>query len=251
MNKPQIPWLQPSEAFPPADLAWGPHDPAPGLLAAGGSLDSETLVRAYRSGIFPWFSHNQPVLWWSPDPRMVLPVAEFRLHRSLRKTLQRFAGDPSCEIRVDHDFHAVISACAGTPRHGQSGTWILPAMVQAYQVLHARGFAHSIETWIDGQLAGGLYLVAMGQAVFGESMFSHRSDASKVALAALVAICRAHGVAVIDCQQNTSHLASLGAREIPRSVFLREVAQRCDARPLAWHFEPVYWKHILNAQPSA
>jgi len=251
MNKPQIPWLQPAEEFPPAHLAWGPHDPAPGLLAAGGRLDVQTLTRAYRSGIFPWFSNNQPVLWWSPDPRMVLPVAEFRLHRSLRKTLQRFAADPRCVLRVDHDFHAVISACALTPRQGQSGTWILPAMVRAYQAFHARGYAHSVETWIDGQLAGGLYLVAIGRAVFGESMFSHQDNASKIALAALVAICRAHGVALIDCQQNTSHLASLGGREMQREEFLRRMLPQCDADAIRWHFEPVYWKHIFNAEPSA
>lgn len=233
------------------DLAWGPQDPAPGLLAAGGALDTGTLVSAYRSGIFPWFSQNQPILWWSPDPRMVLRTDAFRLHRSLRKTLQRFAATPGCEIRVDHDFHAMISACASIARHGQSGTWIVPAMVQAYRMLHGSGQAHSVETWIDGQLAGGLYMVSIGHAVFGESMFSLRSDASKIALAALVAMCRAYGVPQIDCQQNTPHLASMGAREVPRTEFLRAMRTACARPGIDWRFEPVYWKYLFIGTSSA
>jgi leucyl/phenylalanyl-tRNA--protein transferase len=245
----RLPWLEPGDPFPPAARAWGPRQPAPGLLAAGGALDVDTLQRAYRGGIFPWFSAGQPILWWSTDPRMVLYCAEFRLHRSLRKTLQRFADDPRCEIRFDHDFGAVIRACAGTPRDGQDGTWIVPAMVQAYESLHAAGLAHSVETWIDGELAGGLYCVAIGQAVYGESMFTRVPDASKIALAALVAFCRAHGIACIDCQQNTRHLASLGAREIPREQFVAELGPRTAAAGPAWKFDPVYWRALPLSQP--
>jgi leucyl/phenylalanyl-tRNA--protein transferase len=201
-----------------------PEVEAPGLVAAGGRLTPRRLEEAYRLGLFPWFGPGQPVLWWSPDPRMVLPVADFKLSRSLRKVLQRFLRTPGCEIRVDHDLRAVMQACAGTPREGQDGTWIQPSMVRAYCDWRAAGQVHSVETWIGGRLAGGLYFVSIGAMVFGESMFSHRTDASKIALAALVAACKARGVALIDCQQHTGHLASLGAREIPRRDFQRHLA---------------------------
>lgn len=220
----------------------------PGLLAAGGALDVPHLVAAYSQGIFPWFSEGQPILWWSTAPRMVLPLAQFRLHHSLRKTLKRFRASPACEIRIDSDFSAVIHACAATPRAGQSGTWIVAPMVRAYEALHAAGFAHSVETWVDGKLAGGLYCVALGRAVFGESMFAHTSDASKVALAALVALCRAQGVRLIDCQQNTRHLASLGAHEIEREIFLTHVARACTQPALDWHFAPQCWQELLATQ---
>ena len=246
-----LPWLQPGDPFPDPSQAWDQNQPAPGLLAAGGALDVDSLQRAYSRGIFPWFSEGQPILWWSTDPRMVLFTDEFRLHRSLRKTLQRFAGDPRCEIRFDGDFPAVIGACATSQRPGQSGTWIVPAMVEAYGAFHRAGFAHSVETWIDGQLAGGLYCVVLGRAVFGESMFTRVPDASKIALAALVAWCRHAGVRMIDCQQNTRHLASLGAREIPRQEFVRQVAAAARATPAAWRFDPVYWNAILPHTPDA
>ena len=239
-------WLEPGDDFPPVDQAWGPGSEAPGLLAAGGSLDVDSLRRAYAHGIFPWFSTGQPILWWSTDPRMVLDVAQFRLHRSLRKTLQKFCISPGCEIRIDSAFEQVITACAGSPRPGQDGTWIVPAMAQAYLELHRAGHAHSVETWVDGQLMGGLYCVALGRAVYGESMFARTSDASKIALAALVAFCRYQGITRIDCQQNTSHLASLGAREIPRVDFLRHVATaRLDPSP-SWRFEPLYWRELMT-----
>lgn len=246
-----LPWLQPGDPFPDPSTAWDAHQPAPGLLAAGGALDVDSLQRAYASAIFPWFSEGQPILWWSTDPRMVLFSAEFRLHRSLRKTLQKFSHDPRCELRIDSAFGQVIRACAGTPRDGQSGTWILPQMVHAYEAFHRAGFAHSVETWIDGRLAGGLYCVSIGRAVFGESMFTHVPDASKIALAALVALCRAQGVAVIDCQQNTRHLASLGAREVPRAAFVQHVAMASRQPPVRWQFEPVYWNELLPAAPPA
>jgi len=240
-----LPWLEPHDPFPSPAQAWGAQDPAPGLLAAGGALDVDHLRSAYAQGIFPWFSAGQPILWWSPDPRMVLPVEAFRLHPSLRKTLRRFRADPRCEVRVDHDFGAVVRACATTPRAGQSGTWILPRMVAAYEAFHAAGPAHSVETWVDGRLVGGLYFVALGRTVFGESMFAHATDASKIALAALVCLCRHHGVALIDCQQNTRHLASLGAREIPRAEFLHGIAASQQASAPDWAFHPIYWDELL------
>ena len=245
-----LPWLDPGDAFPPAAQAWDNTQPAPGLLAAGGALDVETLRRAYSGAIFPWFSDGQPILWWSTDPRMVLFTDEFRLHRSLRRTLNRFINRPNCEIRIDSAFAQVIEACAGSDRPGQSGTWIVPPMVRAYQDFHRAGLAHSVETWIDGELAGGLYCVAVGQAVFGESMFTRAPDASKIALAALVSFCRAGGIAMIDCQQNTDHLASLGAREIDRAGFVAKVAQNVRKRPPRWLFEPVYWRELLPREPA-
>lgn len=247
----KLPWLEPGDPFPDVAGAWGALDPAPGLLAAGGALDVATLSNAYRSGIFPWFSDGQPILWWSPDPRMVLHVDEFRLHRSLRKTLAQFRLDARCEIRIDTAFDEVIRACAGSPRPGQSGTWIVPQMVAAYQAFHRAGLVHSVETWVNGELAGGLYCVGLGGAVFGESMFTRVPDASKIALAALVALCRQHGIRLIDCQQNTRHLASLGAREIERTTFVKHVSQAALAPGPVWQFEPVYWTQLLPPTATA
>ena len=238
----ELHWIDEQRPLPPTTMAMPAGSSAPGLLAAGGRLSLERLEEAYRHGIFPWYSERQPVLWWSPDPRMVLPVQSLRLSRSLRKTLRRFAATPGCEIRVDSAFDRVIDACATTPREGQQGTWIVPAMVRAYRTWHRAGRVHSFETWIDGQLAGGLYAVAIGRMVFGESMFAWRTDASKIALAALVAFCRAHGVAVIDCQQNTRHLASLGAFEVPREIFERMLAHGLGGGEIRdWSYDPAYW----------
>ena len=159
--------------------------------------------------------------------------------------------DPGCELRFDSAFDTVIAACADTPREGQAGTWIVPEMVAAYRGLHRAGLAHSVETWIDGELAGGLYCVSLGRAVFGESMFTRVPDASKIALAGLVAFCRAQGVGLIDCQQNTRHLASLGARVIPRADFIEAVAAAVPGPPLHWRFEPVYWRELVPLPGSA
>ena len=240
-----LPWLEPHELFPPVSLAWGENDPAPGLLAAGGVLDVPTLLAAYSRGIFPWFSEGQPVMWWSPNPRMVLQTQHFKLHRSLRKTLQRFLADPRCEVRFDSAFKQVIEACANKPREGQPGTWILPSMVEAYCALHAAGSAHSVEVWVNNELAGGLYCVNLGSMVFGESMFAHVTDASKIALCALVAFCRARGMAMVDCQQNTAHLASLGALEIDRNNFTAHVSQAIDHAAPAWDFKTIYFDELL------
>lgn len=247
---PPLPWLEPGQNFPPVNEAWGHTDPAPGLLAAGSVLNVPTLVDAYSRGIFPWFSEGQPVLWWCPDPRMVLQTENFRLHRSLRKTLSAFRNDASCEVRFDSCFEEVILACSSKPRDGQPGTWILPSMVEAYTALHKAGHAHSVETWIDGELAGGLYCVNLGGMVFGESMFAHRTDASKIALSALLAFCKATAIAMIDCQQNTRHLASLGAAEISRGDFVTHLQKTVGKAAPAWLFEPVYWNEILQIRTT-
>ena len=246
---PALPWLEPGDNFPPVTRALKPGSGFSGLLAAGGALDVPTLRNAYAQGIFPWFSAGQPTLWWSPDPRMVLPVDAFRLHPTLRKTLRRFSTAPGGEVRFDSAFAKVMAHCAA-PRDSSGGTWILPQMQDAYCALHEQGFAHSVETWVEDTLVGGLYCVALGGAVFGESMFSLQTDASKIALAALVAFCRESGVTHIDCQQNTHHLASLGAAEMPRSTFLQIVAQSLRGRTPAWKFEPVYWQQLLPERPA-
>ena len=246
----KLPWLEPGDPFPDVAHAWGEADPAPGLLAAGGALDVATLLQAYGHGIFPWFSSGQPILWWSPDPRMVLQTANFRVHRSLRKTVDKFRRDARCEIRIDHAFCDVVRACSASPRGGQAGTWILPQMVEAYGALHHAGHAHSVETWVDGVLVGGLYCVAVGKAVFGESMFARSTDASKIALAALVALCRRNHISLVDCQQNTPHLASLGAAEIPRSVLVEHITQHHTQPAPEWVFEPLYWREILTPETA-
>jgi leucyl/phenylalanyl-tRNA--protein transferase len=209
-----ITWLSPKDApewFPPAEQAL--EDP-PGLLAAGGDLSPARLLAAYRRGIFPWYSPGQPVLWWSPDPRAVLFPEEFKTSRSLAKTLR----NGGFSVALDEDFAGVIDGCAA-PRPDSPGTWITGEMREAYLELHRRGHAHSVEARLGGALVGGLYGVRLGGVFFGESMFSRVSDASKVALAHLVAVCRRNSIAVIDCQLASRHLASLGARSIPRTQF--------------------------------
>lgn len=218
--QPHLPWIENHLPLPPVEAVWGLDTEAPGLLAAGADLGVNRLIEAYSNGIFPWYNPGQPVLWWSPDPRMVLQIKNFKLHRSLRKTLARYATHPHFELCFDRAFDDVIEACARSPREGQRGTWIVPDMIQAYKELHRAGFAHSAETWLDGQLVAGLYFVCIGKAVFGESMFSTLSDGSKMALAALVHVCDQHQIQVIDCQQKTAHLASMGAQEMSRSEFL-------------------------------
>ncbi|MCK9514589.1 MAG: leucyl/phenylalanyl-tRNA--protein transferase [Ottowia sp.] len=249
-NQRILPLLRAGEPFPPAARAWPAESPAPGLLCAGGTLDVATLRTAYGAGIFPWYGPGEPLLWWSPDPRMVLRPSAFRVRRSLRKTLRRFMDSAGCTVRFDTAFPAVIEACARAPRPGQSGTWIVPEMRSAYNALHEAGHAHSVETWVDGELVGGLYCVALGRAVFGESMFAHVSDASKIALAALVAWCLHWDLPLIDCQQNTPHLAFLGAREIARSRFLDEVTGLRTQPAPPWQFKSVYWQHLLEVQPD-
>jgi leucyl/phenylalanyl-tRNA--protein transferase len=200
--------------FPPPDYA----DPS-GLLAVGGDLSSERLLEAYRAGIFPWYSDDQPILWWSPDPRLVLELDDFKMSRSLRKIVEKgiFA------VTFDQTFQEVIRACASIPRAGQSGTWITDEMQEAYTHLHGLGYAHSVESWFGGKLAGGLYGVSLGKAFFGESMFHLKSDASKVALATLVQKLRSWDFHFIDSQMTTEHMLSLGAKEVPRRIFLKRL----------------------------
>ena len=222
-------WLERDDPFPPVETAL--REPN-GLLCAGADLSVERLLAAYRSGIFPWYSGGEPILWWSPDPRMVLFCDELKVSRSLAKNLR----NKGFEIRIDSAFSGVIKACA-EPRKGEPGTWIGKEMQSAYVALHRAGHAHSFETWQGEQLVGGLYGIAIGRAFFGESMFSRATDASKVALVALVEELRARGSPMIDCQQRTPLLASLGARTIPRRQFLRRLAALVNypESPGKWH----------------
>jgi leucyl/phenylalanyl-tRNA--protein transferase len=247
VQKNHIPWIDESDPLPPAlsacmDEASGMK----GLVAAGGGLSVQRLLEAYSQGMFPWYSEGQPILWWSPSPRMVLEVENFKLHRSLRKTLQKFVQMPFSSVTFDTAFDRVIEHCSAFKRQGQNGTWILQDMVGAYQALHRAGFAHSVETWIDGELVGGLYCVSIGKAIFGESMFALQTDASKIALSALVAFAKQNEIRWIDCQQNTRHLASLGAHEIAQVDFLHAVNKAVTQTPPTWEFLPLYWKNLFS-----
>ena len=218
--------------FPPVDLA-SPE----GLLAVGGDLRAERLLEAYRHGIFPWYNPGQPILWWSPDPRAVLFPSRLKVARSLRKSLRRKKFD----VALDTAFRDVMRHCA-QPRPGNpaGGTWITLEMIEAYGVLHDRGLAHSVESWREGKLVGGLYGVAMGNAFFGESMFSRETDASKVAFVHLVRQLERWGYAFIDCQISSAHLFSLGAEEIRRHDFMARLEQalKQPERPGRWRFDP-------------
>ena len=188
-----------------------------GLLAVGGDMSEKRLLLAYSMGIFPWYSDSYPILWWSPDPRLVLFPEELKVSRSLRQTIKKNV----FKITFDRAFDSVIRNCAKVKRKGEKGTWITPEMIEAYTRLHESGYAHSVESWFDGRLVGGLYGVSLGTAFFGESMFANMSNASKAAFVTLVEYLRKLNFRVIDCQITTSHLVSLGAREIPRSEFLK------------------------------
>jgi leucyl/phenylalanyl-tRNA---protein transferase len=222
-------WLGPQDPFPPVDAALTEPN---GLLAMGRTLGVPTLLDAYARGIFPWFNKDEPVLWWSPDPRMILVPGELHVSRSLRRRVRR----ADFVVTADTAFETVMRECAA-PRRDESGTWISDRMVRAYVRLYEAGFAHSIETWIDGQLAGGLYGVAIGRVFFGESMFARRTDASKIAFVSLVRQLERWEFGLIDCQMRTEHLASLGAREIRRQEFVRSV-QALVARPCV----PAPWR---------
>ena len=224
-----IAWLQktdPPTALPPTSRARSEPN---GLLAVGGSLTPEWLIHAYRQGVFPWFSADQPILWWAPDPRAVLLPDEFRISRRLARTIRT----RGFVTRINAAFSAVVEGCAG-PRRGMPGTWITREMHEAYVLLHRRGLAHSFETWLDGRLVGGLYGVALGRAFFGESMFSLEADASKVALARLVEECSRRRVPLIDCQMPSPHLASLGSRNIPRWEFEARLGELINHRAPVW-----------------
>jgi len=223
-----IPWLDVNTPFP--DVSEALTTDAPGLLAAGADLSPKRLLAAYQRGIFPWFSEGQPILWWSTDPRMVLRTADFKISDSLRKTLKKIARDGQrWEVRFDTAFEQVMRACAA-PRRDGPGTWISEDIIAGYTGLHRQGFAHSSELWLDGELVGGAYGVSIGTMFYGESMFARVTDGSKVALAYLVHFLRQHGVELIDCQQETGHLASLGARPVPRKDFIAHL-QKCIVMP--------------------
>jgi leucyl/phenylalanyl-tRNA--protein transferase len=226
-----IPWIDAGAPFPDVSQALGDADGAPGLLAAGADLSPERLLNAYRYGIFPWFSEGQPILWWSTDPRMVLFTERFVISASLKKTLKKvhksMHSDGRWQVRFDSAFEAVIMACA-TPRVDGTGTWISDDIIAGYSALHRRGYAHSSELWFDGRLVGGAYGVSIGHMFYGESMFARVTDASKIALAYLVHFLRKNGVQMIDCQQETSHLASLGAAPISRSEFIERLRLAID-----------------------
>jgi leucyl/phenylalanyl-tRNA--protein transferase len=224
-----IPWLGPDDPFPPVDQALKEPN---GLLAAGADLSVPRLLAAYGTGIYPWFSGDQPILWWSPDPRMVLFPRELKISRSLGKTLRK----SHFEVRADSVFRQVMLNCA-MARPGQDGTWITASMVDAYCELHRCGFAHSVETWLNGELVGGLYGIALGRAFFGESMFMRTTDASKVALATLVRQLELWGFGLVDCQMNTAHLATFGARQIPRVEFTRRLQELIHYPPI-----PAPWR---------
>jgi leucyl/phenylalanyl-tRNA--protein transferase len=227
-----IRWLGPTDPFPPVDAALLEPN---GLLAAGGDLTPARLLDAYRRGIFPWSADDEPILWWCPDPRMVLFVEELHVSRSLRKRLRSGV----MTVTADRAFEEVIAGCAG-PREDSDGTWITPAISDAYGTLYRLGHAHSVETWMDGALVGGLYGVSIGRMFFGESMFARASDASKVALACLARQLQRWGFQLIDCQMSTAHLASLGAREIPRGEFVARVHALSGQPPVKgpWSFDP-------------
>jgi len=236
MSRMALYWIDPAsppDNFPPVDTALIQPD---GLLCFGGDLSAGRLLEAYRRGIFPWYSANQPILWWSPQPRCVLFPAEIKVSRSLKKTI-RNAG---FEFSIDREFNGVIGACA-QPRAEDEGTWITREMQHAYEQLHRLGHAHSAEIWLDGQLVGGLYGVAIGKVFYGESMFSTCRDSSKVALCCLTRYLARHDFHVIDCQISSSHLFSLGARDIDRMDFTRLLQENCRAidREIEWKYGPV------------
>lgn len=246
-QRPRLAWVGPSDDFPPSQQAWTEQQGANGLLAVGSSLTPDLLVRAYRRGIFPWSAEAEPVLWWTPNPRMVLSVEAFRYHRSIRQSARQFERD-GLAVRFDQDFEAIMRACA-EPRTGESGTWITDPIVQAYCSLHQTGLAHCVGLYQQQTLLAGLYFVNLGAMVFGESMFTRVTNGSKVCLAAVVQVCQQAGVALIDCQQQTAHLASLGASPIARTAFERHLQQTTDARPIDWPADAFDWAPLTRAAP--
>ncbi|MEM9181882.1 MAG: leucyl/phenylalanyl-tRNA--protein transferase [Pseudomonadota bacterium] len=231
-----IPWLAPGQPFPPVDEAFLEPN---GLLAAGADLHPATLLEAYRLGIFPWYSPSEPILWWSPDPRLVIEPSNVHVSRRMARTLRQ-----PWQLTLDHSFDQVVEACAA-PRPGQAGTWITREMKQAYRRMHQLGHAHSLEVWRDGELVGGIYGIAIGRAFFGESMFRRRRDGSKVALISLCQFLAHHDFGLLDCQVESAHLLTLGAFNLPRSEFCERIAAltardgpagdwQAMARPIQW-----------------
>jgi len=241
-----LPWLNITDPFPSPLDTNDPDPEVPGLIAISTDISSDQLKRAYRQGIFPWYSESQPILWWSPNPRMVLKPADFKVSRSFKKDIKSALLDQAWDIRVDNDFHATILACAKQSRHGQNGTWITHAIMHAYGDLHEQGLAHSVEVFFEEQRVGGLYCVNLGRVVFGESMFSKRPNASKLALAALCAWAINNQIKLIDCQQETEHLTSMGGAPINRPDFIEHLNQQCDAEKPIWSFNKNILSYWLN-----
>lgn len=243
----QITWLGPQDPFPnPLDTP-DPDPSVPGLIAVSERIYPGQLNSAYQLGIFPWYSDHQPVLWWSPDPRMVLKPNAFKCSDSLRKCIRLFCQDSQAQIQVDLDFGAVIRACATSERKDQDGTWITHEIMDAYTALYEEGHAHSIAVMEQGNLVGGLYCVSFGRMVFGESMFSRKPGSSKIGLAALSAWCLHKDIAMIDCQQETAHLRSLGAAPIPRKEFLETLQRSVNQTKMdgPWSFDKNILTHWL------
>jgi leucyl/phenylalanyl-tRNA--protein transferase len=226
-----IAWLEQEDEFPSHHESLDAASGLNGLLAASPNVGLNRLMQAYEHGIFPWYSEGQPVLWWSPDPRMVLYLSEFKWSRSLRQNL-RYAASQSWEFRIDSEFDTVIRACATSPRTGQHGTWITTDIIEHYIALHQLGMAHSFEAWQGNTLLGGGYGVSLGRMFYGESMFARTANASKLALGCFIHFLRQHGFSMLDCQQKTAHLASLGAKEISRQQFMLELQALRQQAPL-------------------
>jgi leucyl/phenylalanyl-tRNA--protein transferase len=243
----QICWLGPQDSFPNPLLSSDPDQSVPGLIAVSERIYPNQLLQAYQLGIFPWYSDEQPVLWWSPDPRMVLKPQDFRCSDSLQKSIRHFCQDTHAKVLVDVDFGAVIRACATSARKEQDGTWITHEIMDAYTAIHEQGYAHSIALMEHDEMIGGLYCVAIGSMVYGESMFSRKPNASKIALAALSAWCIQNQIAMIDCQQETKHLQSMGAKPISRQDFLRQLQASLNPSNIVkpWKFDKQILTHWL------
>ena len=239
-------WLGPEDAFPSPWLDADPDPEVPGLIAISETIHAQQLKRAYQQGIFPWYSEGQPILWWSPNPRMVLKPKSFKVSKNFRKEIKTVLIDQDWEVKVDHDFHETILSCATQTRPGQDGTWITHAIMHAYSELHRQGNAHSIEVFFQNQRVGGLYCVNLGRMIFGESMFSKKTGASKIALAALCSWAIDQDIEMIDCQQETQHLSSLGGAPIPRHEFLAHIEQNYHAKTPVWSFNKNVLKHWLS-----
>ena len=247
----RLPWLHPDDDFPDVSMA-ARQEGIEGLLAFSEAMTPEQLVRAYRQGIFPWYSNGYPVMWWSPDPRMVLSTDGLAISQSLRKKLRQvhrsMHSDGIWQVCFDTAFEDVMRCCATTPRKGQDGTWITDTILQNYRELHHRGIAHSAEVFYNGTLVGGAYGISIGRMFFGESMFFHRTDASKIALVFLAAFLKQQGVTLIDCQQETAHLASLGASPIPRKAFSDHLDRVCRLPDVTgWRSADCPFCHFLPA----
>jgi leucyl/phenylalanyl-tRNA--protein transferase len=232
-----IQWLQTNSPFPsPRHFEQDDPELPDGLIAVSDSIDEYRLIAAYRLGIFPWYNKDQPVLWWCTSPRMVLETAKIKISRSLRKKIKQIQMNPQWEIRIDTSFQRVMESCATSNRKEQDGTWITAEIIDSYVQLHHLGLAHSVETWYQNELVGGLYGINLGKMMYGESMFTNVTDASKIALAALCAWCVEVDIQRIDCQQETSHLGSLGANPISKNEFLDWVESHIDLPAPSWNW---------------